>query len=135
MMNPGKSILALTACFFLLCFATLLFQTSKESVSGKGYELSRETSGTDTLTIQEKLWKVLGKEAPAVSREGRIDINTATAEELDALPGIGEVLAARIVRYRTYNGPFSDPTQICDVTGIGEGLYAGFADLIYAGTT
>ena len=49
----------------------------------------------------------------------RININTATKEQLMTLPGVGEALAARIVAYRTENGPFSKVTDLVNVEGIG----------------
>ena len=54
-----------------------------------------------------------------------LDLNTATAEELTALPGIGEELARRIVEYRTENGPFEKIEEIMEVSGIGEAKLAG----------
>ena len=48
-----------------------------------------------------------------------LDINTATAAELEILPGIGEVLAGRIVDYRETNGFFSSPEDLLNVDGIG----------------
>ncbi|MBR6556152.1 MAG: helix-hairpin-helix domain-containing protein [Clostridia bacterium] len=65
---------------------------------------------------------------PAVSY--RLNINTATAEELTSLPGIGDKLAAQIVAYRTQNGAFNDPADIMKVSGIGEKKYAAIQDLI-----
>lgn len=53
------------------------------------------------------------------SSSGLININTASATELEALPGIGEVLAATIVEYRTQNGPFASVEELMDVSGIG----------------
>jgi len=50
---------------------------------------------------------------------GLINVNTATATELEALSGIGEVLAATIVEYRTTNGPFIAVDDLLDVSGIG----------------
>lgn len=55
--------------------------------------------------------------------DGVININTASAAELATLPGIGTVLAERIIAYRQARGPFTDPAQLMDVKGIGEGLY------------
>lgn len=53
-----------------------------------------------------------------------LDLNTATAEELDTLPGIGEELARRIVEYREENGPFGSVEEIMAVSGIGEKKFA-----------
>ena len=50
---------------------------------------------------------------------GKVNINTATAEELEALPGIGPVYAQRIVDYRSQHGPFSNLLELTNVTGIG----------------
>ncbi|SDF05527.1 ComEA family DNA-binding protein [Sporomusa acidovorans] len=60
----------------------------------------------------------------------KININTATAAELDKLPGIGPALAERIAQYRTANGLFSDVADIKKVPGIGEAKYNQFKDKI-----
>jgi len=54
-----------------------------------------------------------------VSATGLVNINTASESDLEQLPGIGHVLAARIVDYRTSNGPFQEPADIQQVRGIG----------------
>ena len=59
-----------------------------------------------------------------------LNINTATAAELESLPGIGPVLAQRIVAHRVAHGPFGAIEDIIDVSGIGEGYYAQIRDLI-----
>ena len=48
-----------------------------------------------------------------------LNVNTATAESLERIPGIGETLAQRIVDYRTENGSFSSPEELVNVKGIG----------------
>jgi competence protein ComEA len=53
------------------------------------------------------------------STGGLININTASATELETLSGIGEVLAATIIEYRTQNGPFASVEDLLDVSGIG----------------
>jgi competence protein ComEA len=61
---------------------------------------------------------VPGETAPG-SATGLININTASTTELETLSGIGEVLAATIVEYRTQNGPFASVDDLLDVSGIG----------------
>lgn len=62
-----------------------------------------------------------------------ININTATVEEFMALPGIGEVLAARIVAYRSEHGNFSSVEGLMYVEGIGEKRMEDILDLITIG--
>ena len=59
-----------------------------------------------------------------------VDLNTATAEELDTLPGIGESLARRIIAYREANGPFGSIEEIMEVSGIGEAKFAELKDRV-----
>jgi len=58
------------------------------------------------------------------------NINTATQEELENLPGIGPTLAQRIVEYRQANGPFATIEAIQEVSGIGPGTFEKIKDLI-----
>jgi len=51
---------------------------------------------------------------------GTVNINTASAAELDALPGIGAKTAALIVEYRQKNGPFKKIEELMNVRGVGE---------------
>ena len=62
-----------------------------------------------------------------------VNINTATALELEALPGIGATLAQRIVDYRRENGPFESPEALINVKGIGENKMKDLLDLITIG--
>lgn len=61
-----------------------------------------------------------GKVGEASSVAEAVNINTATAEELETLPGIGEKIAARIIAYREENGAFQDVGQLREVKGIGD---------------
>ena len=64
--------------------------------------------------------------------KAKTDINSASAAELDELPGVGEVLAQRIIEYREANGAFACAEDIMLVDGIGESLFAGLEDMIAA---
>jgi competence protein ComEA len=66
-------------------------------------------------------------------RAGPLNINTATADELDELPGIGEVIAQRIVAYRETNGAFATVDELAEVAGISERMVDELRPLITAG--
>lgn len=60
----------------------------------------------------------------------KVDINSATLEELMGLPGIGEGLAARIMAYREEHGPFLSVEELDEVYGIGEAKLATLRGLV-----
>jgi len=71
--------------------------------------------------------------APSVggsATSSKVNINSASAVELEALPGIGEVIAQEILDYRTANGPFASVDDLLDVSGIGEVTLENIRDLV-----
>lgn len=62
--------------------------------------------------------------------DGAVDLNTAGAAELQTLPGIGPVLAERIVTWREANGPFASVDALLDVSGIGPAVLGQLRDLV-----
>ena len=89
-------------------------------------------STTDVETeTQEQIESV--SDAEDQQQSGVLNINTATAAQLDALPGIGEVLAERIVNYRESHGPFASIEELMDVSGIGVKKFEAICDWITVG--
>lgn len=64
------------------------------------------------------------------AEEGLVNINTADADTLCTLPGIGEAKAKSIIAYREKNGPFKSTEELTKVSGIKEGVFDKVSDLI-----
>ncbi|WP_410671823.1 helix-hairpin-helix domain-containing protein [Amycolatopsis sp. cmx-4-68] len=64
---------------------------------------------------------------------GKVDLNAATPEQLDTLPGVGEVMAKRIVQWRTEHGGFTKVEQLRDVDGIGESKFEKMREQVTVG--
>lgn len=71
-----------------------------------------------------------GSPAGEVSSQGKVNINTASAEELMTLDGVGEATADKIIAYRQENGSFSRIEEIKEVSGIGEKKFEAMKDAI-----
>jgi len=68
--------------------------------------------------------------SPDAAATGPVDLNTATLEQLDALPGIGPVLAQRILDWRTAHGRFTAVDELGEVSGIGEATLADLRPVV-----
>ena len=96
--------------------------------------LARRLSDGEHLHVPRR-----GEQAAAASESpsdgaspsgGKLDINAATADQLQSLPGIGEKRAAAIVEHRAANGPFDDVEDLVLVSGIGDGIIESIRDLV-----
>lgn len=93
-------------------------------------------SNTDNVNLAAKISDELVIRIPSSTTtsiditSSLININTATIDELDALPGIGYSVAGKIVDYRMTNGNFKDIEDIKEVSGIGDVIYDQIKDLI-----
>lgn len=94
--------------------------TVTDESTSQGENAAEETESSDGQSDSE-------------SDSGLININTATEEELETLPGIGEELAARIVAYRSEYGPYQTVEDITNVNGIGDGRLSAIRDYITVG--
>ena len=98
-----------------------------ESTTAPATESAPESAATETEPESSE-------EVPSGSSVSfPINVNTATAAQLENLPGIGPVIAQRIVDYRNACGPFSSPGQLINVSGIGEKRLAAIWDYITIG--
>ena len=74
-----------------------------------------------------------GAVPPAAGGTGPLDLNSATLAQLDALPGVGPVLAQHILDWRTEHGRFDSVDQLSGVSGIGDSKYADLKSLVIVG--
>jgi len=77
---------------------------------------------------EQRLTRPPGPDEPR--RSGLVNINTATSEELQTLPGIGPKTAEKIIQYRQANGPFTRIEDVMKVKGIAQGKFAKIKDKI-----
>ncbi|MGV0373638.1 ComEA family DNA-binding protein, partial [Corynebacterium pilbarense] len=71
-----------------------------------------------------------GAAGAAPAESGTVSLNSASASELTALPGVGEATAAAIVAHREANGPFTAVEQLTDVRGIGPAKFEAMRDMV-----
>ena len=82
-----------------------------------------------TITVTHREPEPVTPEAP-----DPVNINTASSEELQTLPGIGPALAERIITYRIEHGLFRSIDDLINVKGIGPSVLADFRDLVTVGS-
>jgi competence protein ComEA len=87
------------------------------------------TDGTQILVPREGQEGAAPVTGGAVAG-GLVNVNSAIATELEELPGIGEVIAQRIIDYRTENGPFATVDELLEVSGIGDVILESIRELV-----
>ncbi len=83
--------------------------------------------GVETINEEQSAKNIENKECQA----DKINLNTATSDKLDDLPGIGKVKAEAIVKMREAMGGFRSVGDILNVDGIGEKIFDGIADMLF----
>ena len=86
-------------------------------------------SSSGGVSSKEDTNSTQGSSSTSTSNE-KVNINTATQEELDTLPGIGPSIASKIIDYREQNGKFNSIEEIKEVSGIGDAKYEKIKDSI-----
>ena len=119
-----KTLLAVTAAFLLLALGYFLGARS----GTEPYRVEAQPAAAETAALPQPSETAAPETAEAIP--DKVNINTASAEELDALPGIGAQRAADIIADREANGPFRIPEDLTRVPGIGEGILEGLIDYI-----
>ena len=103
--------------------------------STAGMSLARKLVDGEQLLVGQPSVAVVPQGAPVsgsseVAAGALVDLNTATEADLDALPGIGPVLAQRILDWRTQHGTFTSVDQLHEVSGVGEAKFANLSPLV-----
>ncbi|HAF71425.1 MAG: Ser/Thr protein phosphatase/nucleotidase, putative [Acetothermia bacterium 64_32] len=94
-------------------------------------KLAEEVAGIDIIVGGHS--HTLPEEYPVVVERGLLNLNQATAEELEALPGIGPTLAKRIIQWREEKGPFGRVEDLLEIEGIGPVRLAAIRELVAIG--
>lgn len=111
-----------------LNLATPLSDGDKVRVPVEGEDVSATSAATTGITSSAE---GSGTSASGdTESDGLVNINTATLEELDTLPGVGEATAQAIIDDREQNGPFSSIEDLMRVSGIGEKKFAKLEAMI-----
>lgn len=113
-------LLALTVLFAVFAGGFFLGRNYRQA----DVLLSKPNSQSETLYLPEA--EDITQSPPAE----KVNINTADTKTLETLPGIGPVIAGRIIAYREEKGPFPSPAALIRVEGVGEQLLTEIYDLI-----
>ncbi len=128
--NANLILIALAAAFLLFaagfCVGRLQTDGSTHVIVMRQSDDTAESSSEPTRSTEQ---------TAATQQGAKLDLNQATVEELMTLPGIGEVLAGRIVAYREAHGSFSSIDELAQVEGIGEKRIDAIRDYVTLGGT
>ena len=104
--------LLLAECVFAALLIGFFLGRNLNRSSVQLSQLPQVTYASEVKTVSEE-------SSEATETADKVNINSATSEQLQTLPGIGPTLAQRIIDYREENGPFSTLLELTNVKGIG----------------
>ena len=84
--------------------------------------------GEQILVTSKKFESISPNSSRKMVFSGKVSVNSGTKAQFDSLPGIGPVLAQRIIDHRSKNGPFAQVSDIQNVSGIGAAIFAQISD-------
>lgn len=102
----------------------------KGRVDTSALNMARVLSDGEQLLVGQDPAEVPGVAAAPGGPTSKVNLNTATAEQLDTLPGVGPVTAQSILSWRTENGRFGSVEDLLEVKGIGDATLAELRDLV-----
>ncbi len=106
---------------------------AKPGVDTSDENLARVLADGEQIRIGLDPASSAGPGTPAAEDAGPVDLNTASLESLQQIPGVGPVIAARIVTYREQNGGFRAVEELLEVSGIGEVTFAQMQSMVTVG--
>ena len=129
-LNKTKKVLLLCLLCVVISGVGVLWQQYSEKTDSRPTIVESQELRTHENYYSESEKVDSETSVEAASAEGLININTATAEQLQTLSGIGETYSRRIIEYRIKNGEFKTIQDIMKVTGVGRKRFESIKDYI-----
>ncbi len=118
-------LMVLTVLFVTFTLAFFIGRNSVRAVITT-QSIAKPTASQSSASLQD----TAAEQETQIIEQPRVNLNTASLEELEDLPGIGPKLAERIIAWREENGAFLSVEQLMDISGIAEGKFEDIKDFV-----